>query len=908
MSVLSSLLCLPFLLPLASAQQYTISTVAGIGLLPFGGEGGPALNARLITPAGVAADAAGNVFVSDQYYSQVFRISASGTITTYAGNGQSGFSGDGGPATAAQLNAPSVLALDSAGNLYIADTSNGRVRKVTPDGTITTLAASGGAGVAVDAAGNVYISQSGFHVIHLVRPDGTNTIIAGASGKSGSSGDGGKATSALLFTPLGLALDGAGNLYVADSGNYEIRKITPQGNITTVAGSGKIGFAGDNLPATAALMSAPAAVAIDPKGNLYISDSGNFRVRVVSPAGVISTFAGGVSAGPSGTSLNDGPPDQADLQQPSGLAVDSNGNLLIALALGRQVRRVTPLGITTIAGLPLTVSAGENIPAASASLLEPFGITFDNAGALYVSDTLDQRIKQVSTAGIITTFAGNGLFGNSADGGPAFIVGDPRGLAFDRAGNLYFSALAGAVVRRIAPSGAVTTLAGGSGGGFSGDGSAATGAKLSSPCCVAVDAAGILYISDSVNNRIRRVDLAGKINTIAGNGLSGSPAGPDGDNGPATSANLSTPRQVALDNKGNVYVPDLGNNRIRKIAPAGVITTVAGNGVAGGGGDGGPATAAQLNLGGGLAVDATGNLYIGTTAKIRKVDASTGVISTVAGTGVGGFSGDGGPATLAAVNGVSYMALDSAGNIYFTDANNQRVRRLSTDQIVPGSVLNGASELSGPVSPGEVVDINGTAIGSDSTQVLFDGTPATLISTQTNQLRAIVPYEVAGQTTTQLQIAVNGKNTNTLPVAVANTAPGIFTLDGSGKGPGGILNGDFSAQPADFSSVNSSANPAARGSLVTVLATGEGQTNPPGVDGQVPAMPIAPVSVQIGGNDAPVMSAGGGSIFVQSGGYTLTVFQVVAQVPSSAPTGDAIPIVVTVGGVASQPGVTVSVQ
>jgi uncharacterized protein (TIGR03437 family) len=900
MPILSSFLCLLFLFPLASAQQqYTISTVAGIGILPFAGEGGPALNARLITPAGVVADSAGNIFVSDQYYSQVFRISASGTITTYAGNGQSGFSGDGGPATAAQLNIPSQLALDSAGNLYIADVSNGRVRKVTPGGTITTVAAVGGAGVAVDPTGNVYISQSGGHVVHLVRPDGTDTIIAGSLGKPGSSGDGGKAAAALLNGPTFLALDAAGNLYVADSSNYEVRKITPQGNITTVAGSGKTGFAGDNLPATAALMSAPAGIAIDTKGNLYISDSGNFRVRVVNPAGVISTFAGGVSSGPLGASLNDGPAEQANLQQPSGLAVDSSGNLLIALALGRQVRRVTPLGITTIAGLPLSVSAGENIPAVSAPLLQPYGLTLDNAGAIYVADTLEQRIKKISTAGIITTVAGDGLFGNSADGGPALIVGDPRGLGFDRAGNLYFSALAGATIRRIAPNGTVTTVAGNNGGGFFGDGAAATAAKLFAPCCLALDSAGTLYFADTGNNRVRRVDLTGKINTIAGNGLPGTATSPDGDNGPALSANLSGPRQVALDTKGNVYVADSGNQRIRKITPAGVITTVAGNGTNAGGGDGSLATAAQLTVAGGLAVDAAGNLYIGSSGRIRKVDASTGIISTIAGTGVSGFSGDGGPATSATVNGVSYITLDASGsNIYFSDAGNLRVRRLSTDQIVPGSVLNGASLLPGTVSPGEIIIINGTAIGSDSTQALFDGTPATLLSTQTNQLSAIVPYEVAGQTTTQLQIAVNGKNTNTLSVPVANTAPGIFTQDGSGKGPAMVLNAD--------GTVNSPANPAARGSSVTITATGEGQTNPPGVDGLIasdtPPTPIATVSVQIGGNEAPVMSAGG--VSGQSAGY----FQVVVQVPNEAPTGDKIPIVLTVGGVASQPGVTMSVQ
>jgi uncharacterized protein (TIGR03437 family) len=879
-----------FLLPLASAQQYAISTVAGIGLAPFGGEGGAALNAHLIAPRGVAVDSAGNIFVSDLYYNQVFRISTSGAITTYAGTGQLGFSGDGGPATAAQLNQPGSLALDSAGNLYIADGGTGRVRKVSTDGTITTSAIVGASGVAVDTAGNLYISQSTMNVIHLVRPNGTDSIIAG-NGKPGFSGDNGPATAAQLFTPLGLKVDAMGNVFVADSGNNRIRKITPQGIITTVAGSAQGGFAGDNLSATTARIFAPTDVGIDSKGNFYITDSNNSRIRVVSPTGIISTFAGGVSAGATGTSLNDGPAEQAYLSYPAFLAIDGKG-IIVTEQIGRQVRRVTPQGtITTIAGLSPTASAENNIAATSATLLGPYGVAIDGAGAIYISDTTDQRIKKVSTSGILTTFAGNGVFGSSPNGGPALIIGNPRGLAFDRTGNLYVSSGDGYLIRRITPNGTINTVAG---GGTGSDGGAAVGAQLQAPTGVVVDTAGNIYIADTGNERVRRVDTTGKISTIAG---TGEPAYA-GDNGPATAAKLFGPRQLALDRNGNLFIADAGNNRIRKITPAGTITTVAGSGATGLAGDGGPATAAQLNVGGGLAVDAAGNLYITTGSKIRRVDATTGVISTIAGTGVQGFSGDGGLATAAMLDAPNYLALDGSGNIYFTDLNNQRVRKLSPAQITPDGVRNGASSLSGAVAPGEIVVISGMALGPDGTQVLFDGIPATLLSAQASQVTAIVPYEVAAQASTQLQIAVNGKNTNTAQIPVAETAPGIFTQDSSGKGAAVILNTD--------STINSPANPAARGSLVTITATGEGQTNPPGVDGLIasdtPPVPIAPVSVQIGGSDAPLMSAGG--VSGQSAGY----FQVVVQVPNDAPTGDAIPIVLTVGGVASQPGVTVSVQ
>ena len=303
---------------------------------------------------------------------------------------------------------------------------------------------------------------------------------------------------------------------------------------------------------------------------------------------------------------------------------------------------------------------------------------------------------------------------------------------------------------------------------------------------------------------------------------------------------MSAPAGLAVDAKGNLYIADSGNFRVRVVNPAGVISTVAGNGISAGGGDGAPATIAPLTVAGGLAVDAAGNLYIGTTAKVRKVDASTGIISTIAGTGTSGFSGDGGPASLAAVNNVTYIALDAGGNIYFTDASNQRIRRLSTDQIVPGSVLNGAI----PARCLRVKSSPSTAQPSEpGDSALHAGQPPQ----RDCPLRGGWPGHHA--------IANRGddNNTNTLPVPVAATAPGVFTQDQSGKGPAMVLNAD--------GTLNSQANPAAVGSMVTISAAGEGQTNPIGIDGLIasdtPPVPVAPVSVQIGGMDAPVMSAGG---------------------------------------------------
>ncbi len=686
-------LFLGLFLPLASAQQYTISTVAGIGLLPFGGAGASGTKAFLIAPNYVAADSNGNTYVSDTYYQQVFKIDTNGIISVYAGLGQPGYSGDGGSAKNARLNFPAGLAFDSAGNFYIADSSNAVVRKVTPDGLISTVAGNytydykgdGGSakaaavgdpeGVAVDASGNFYISQGQFNVIRKVTPSGMISTIAG-TGVPGFSGDGGPASAAMLYSPFGLKVDGAGNLYIADHYNNRIRTINPQGVISTFAGIGTAGNGGNGAPATAASIYFPTDMAIDAQGDLYFSDSSNFLIRMVTPDGIIQAFAGG------GLSLDDGPANQARLQYPTGLAIDSAGNIIVALNIGRQVRQISPQGaIATLAGIPPTANPAENLPALSAPLVSPFAVVPDGSGNMYISDNILNRILIVSTSGTISTFAGDGLFGNSPDNGPAIEVGGPRGLAFDGTGNLYAALGSGFEVQRITPGGTVNTVAGGGAGGVLGDGGSALNAGLGSPNGIALDTAGNLYIAEFATNRIRRVDIKGTITTIAGTGT----AGYSGDNGPATSAQIYQPFQIAVDNNGNIYVADYGNSRIREITPDGTIKTVAGTGVRGYTGDGGAAINAQLFSPTGVAVDAAGNLYIADTgnSRIRKVNTMTGVITSIAGNGNFTFSGDGGAATIASLNGPSNLAFDSSGNLYFIDAGNYRIRLLKPAASTP---------------------------------------------------------------------------------------------------------------------------------------------------------------------------------------------------------------------------------
>ncbi len=596
-----AILCLAILLPFAffpfhCHAQGVITTVAGSEwIFPTGPL--PATDAPLGRIGGVAVDLDGNVLAADSDNNLVVKISPTGVLTVVAGNGFHGFSGDGGPATSASLSQPAGAAVDAAGNLYIGDFGNNRIRKVSPDGTITTVAGSG---------------PTGFDA-------------------GGFSGDGSLATSALLNMPEGVAMDPAGNLYIADTFNNRIRKVNPSGIITTVAGDGQEGFSGDGGPATSASLNEPAGVAVDPAGNLYIADHGNDRIRKVSPDGIITTMAGNGGFRFRG---DGGPATSASLNEPAGVAVDPAGNLYIADQFNDRVRKVSPGGIiTTVAGggSPLFPDIGDGGPATSASLNEAAGVAVDPAGNLYIADQFNDRVRKVSLGGVITAVAGGGspLFPDIGDGGPATSasLNRPAGVAVDAAGNLYIADTFNDRIRKVSLDGTITTVAGNGDLGFSGDGGPAVNASLARPTGVAVDAAGNLYIADQLNHRIRKVDTGGVITTVAGSGAAGIDGGGfSGDGGPATSASLAFPGDVVVDAAGNLYIADTYNQRVRKVSPDGIITTMAGSGPTGfdAGGfssDGGPATSARLNNPLGVAMDAAGNLYIADqfNERIRKV-------------------------------------------------------------------------------------------------------------------------------------------------------------------------------------------------------------------------------------------------------------------------------------------------
>ncbi len=912
---------------LAVAQQYTISTVAG-GAPPA--TPAAAASVSIGQPRRVATDSAGNVYFSAS--NSVFKVSAGGTLTLVAGNSRAGFSGDGGPAVHAQLNTPQGIAVDSAGDVYIADSVNNRIRIVTPDGLINTFAGTGyispggprtfndggpaiqallhlPEGVALDTNGNVYIADTGDNCIRIVTTDGMINTIAGDSYPS-FAGDTAPAVDAELHTPSDVAVDSSGNVYIADTANAAIRKVTTDGLINTVAGDKAVGSTGDGGAATSASLLAPISVVVDSSGNIFILENGDAKIRKVDKSGNINTIAG---TGAPGFSGDGGDPLKATMNYPTGLAIDGSGNLYIADALNLRIRKISSGSINTIAGNGVMSYSGNGGPALNAQMNAPEAAAMDSAGNLYVADTGNNVVRKISK-GIITNFAGNGTAGSGGDGGTATSaqLRSPQAVAVDGAGNVYIADSGNSRVRKVSLDGTISTVAGNGTPGYSGDSGAAASAQLYTPTAVAVDASGNLYIADFNNNRIRKVSSTGTISTVAGNGNSGY----SGDGSPATSAQINLAQGVAVDGYGNLYIGDTGNNVVRQVNASGIINTVAGNGFAGYSGDGGPAAQAQLGNPSAVAVDAVGNLYVADgSTRIRKVYPN-GLITTIAGNGTTGYSGDGGAATAAQLSGPSGVSLDSAGNLYVADTGNNAVRMLQPSGfgLAVAAVTNGAGFQTGAVAPGEIVALWGSGMGpatlahfqlnsagqvpiiTAGTSVYFNGIAAPVLYTTATQVGAIVPFGVTGPKV-QVVAQYNGQVSAPITVDLSPVAPALFTLNASGAGPAAALNQD--------NTVNGAGNPAKAGSYVSFFATGLGQTNPGGQDG-VPTgstlpLPLLTVTATIGGKPANVQFAGGAP------GLVAGVMQINVQVPAGLSAG-AAEAIITLGGATSPQGVTIAVS
>jgi uncharacterized protein (TIGR03437 family) len=869
-----------------------LTRIAGTGRAGYTGDGGPALAAQLNFPDGIAVDSAGNIYVADRG-AHVIRKIAGGNIVTAAGNGTPGYSGDGGPAAAAQLNGPTGLTTDPAGNLYVGDTGNNVVRKISPGGVIATF------------AGN---------------------------GNQGYSSDGVAATTTALNQPQGLAWDAGGNLDIADTNNSRVRRVSPKGIITTVAGNGLDEYSGDNVggtgivsssgdggPATNASVVLPTDVAADQPGNLYITDFGNSKIRVVSSAGIITTLIGN----------EDGvPPEEGQaaasirLNGPTGVAVDSAGTVYFtesSVGAGSglvesdyKVWKVSGGIFSSFAGTGLESYSGDGGPAIAAQLNSPAGIAMDSAGNIYIADTLNHRIRKMIPGGAISTVAGNGTAGFSGDGKPATAaqLDGPSGVAVDSSGTIYIADTNNNRIRAVTSNGLINTIAGNGNAGFFGDGGAAVNGALHAPRGLAMDRSGNLYIADTLDHRVRKIAPGNIITTIAGNGI----AGFSGDGGPGPGAALNLPVAVTLDSLGNIYIADQGNGRIRMVTQDGTIITAAGNG---------NTPASPLYNPSGVAVDGQGNIDIADTGHNVIRQAFPAGIVSIAGTGACCYAGDGGPASAALFNTPGGMVIDPGGILYVADTGNNAIR-----QLVPGaasnssitSVANAASNLTGPLAPGEIVVISGVALGPpqlvagqvssaglmptslSGTTVYFNGAAAPIIYTSANQVSAVVPFEITGSTALVIvEYRSQPPAQTTVPVAAAS--PALFTMDYSGTGQALALNQDGStngncAPNLPGTPVHPACFPAGLNTLITLFITGAGQTSPGEVDGQIlgsfTASPILPVSVKIGGVQATVLAVSG--VPGEVAGITL----VQAQIPGSVQPGQAVPVVVQVGSFSTQ--------
>jgi len=771
--------------------SYIIQTVAGSD---NSGDGGQALSAALSQPEGVAVDGSGNVYVADAADDQVLKIAPDGSIQTVAGTGVAGYAGDGGPAGAALLNQPYGLAMDKAGNLYIADLGNARVRKVAIDGSIQTVAGGG-------------------------KLPATST------------GQGGPATSAQLMQPRNVAVDASESLYISDFAANQVYQVAANGTLTLLAGTGTAGFSGVGTSALLAELNAPAGLAVDSTGALYFADSGNNLVRKVYDGVIINVFN---TPGPTGVALDSTGmlyiaaasyfgtvvqpiPGVASAED---VTVDSAGD--IYFTAGVFVMKIPSGGtVTTIAGSGTSPNfGGDGGPATSAQLYSPSGIAVDSSGNWYIADTSNNRIRMVTPTGVISTIVGTG---------DATVLSSPQGIAIDSSNNLYIADTGNNVVRERTPAGTMTTIATG----------------LNVPVSVAVDAQGLVYIADSSNNRIAQVTAAGTVSTFA---------------------KIAAPLAVAVDASGNVVVA--AANQIWNIASDGTSTSLT----------------SGLTSPGGMAFASDGTLLIADTgANVIRQLSTAGVLTAIAGTGTAGFSGDGGSALAAQLNAPAGIAIGANGTILIADSGNNRIRTLTAStvaaQTTTVTLVNAASLAPGGIAPGEIVTIFGAGFDPTNTKLLFEGQAATLFYTDATQINALAPVGLAANSTTALSIVVDGAALTGPSVPVVAAAPGIFTVSG-GTGQAAANNQD--------GSLNSALNPAARGSVVSLYATGQGSAT----DG---------ITLTIAGYTAPLLYAGAAPGFPG-------LMQINAQIPSGFLPPGIQAVVLTVGGVVSQAGVTLAIH
>ncbi len=675
----------------------TIETVAGTGELGPADDG-PALYQQFNHPTNVTFDHDGTMIIAAWHNSKVKRLDlATGVVENLAGTGGRSFGGDDGPGNSAILDLPSSVVVDAVGNVIISDQANFRLRLLEPNGTIHTIAGTGTAGY---------------------------------------SGDGGRAEDAQLNAPKGQSAAPASRIdlgpndriYIADTDNHVIRMINEVGVISTIAGTGVAGYSGDGGPATAAQLNTPSDVEVTADGTVYVADTMNHVVRVITPDGIIDTIAG---TGERGFSGDGGPADEATLDRPYGVESTANGDLYVADTHNHRIRRVTaalppdfvpddgsddtPIeiipctgvvgSICTFAGTGQRGHNGDGHDRLMTALYWPIDLEFTPTGRTYVLDWNNHQVRQVLDDGTFLTVMGTDFVGDGPPGqgdlvepgvpGTTVDLNHPTDLQELPSGDLLVVAWHNHKLRKLDPLTGLVTVITGRGAGFVGDGGPASAALVNQPAHAVLDPAGNLFLNDQRNQRIRMfrnfaTDLYNSVvTTVVG---AGPPPGFNGDGLPLLETQINWPTGgnpeptggLAMDAAGVIYFSDTNNHRIRRVEftdadfTTGTVSTIAGTGVAGFGGDGGPAVDAQINVPQDMEIGPDGNLYFAdaNNHRVRMIDLATGVITTVAGTGEKGYSGDGGPAAEAMLNRPFGVAFDANGDLYISDTFNSRVRKV----------------------------------------------------------------------------------------------------------------------------------------------------------------------------------------------------------------------------------------
>ena len=765
--------------------------------------------ARFNRPVAVASDPSGTIYVADSDNLVVRMVTAAGVVTTIAGSsGQSG-SADG-FGSAARFSALNAVAADAHGNVILGDRA--LLRVVGPDGLVTTLAgASGSEGstdgpgaqarfgfisaVAVDANSNIYVADSGNYTIRKVTPAGVVSTLAGSPGQVGSTdGQGSVARFSLL---LGIAVDTTGNVYVADNGNYTVRKITADGLVSTLAGTpGQRDIV--NGTGAAARFAFPIGVTTDPAGNIFVSDNG--IIRKITSLGVVSAFAGEGSGAQDGTGL------AASFGGPQGLGSDAAGNIYVADAGNCAIRKITPSAVvTTLAGLP-GIPGITNGPAGTSLLFDPRGLIVDGAGNVLVADYGNSIIRKITPTGVVSTYAGRTDGGGSTDG-PADQArfSEPMGLALDSSGNLFVADSRNSTVRKITPTGVVSTLAGSAGVTGTADG-LGNAARFNWPQSLVTDGAGNVYVADSYNGSIRKITPSGVVTTFAGK------TGEWGYlDGPAADARFGVPNALAIDKAGNIYVMDYWHASLRKITPDGTVSTMTGSEWLSNPLDGAP-DLVGFNHPVGLSVDADGNLYVADRDNnaIRKV-LPGGFVGTLVGDyemGINraGLMRDGSDmplgGTYGAVAAPKGVAVGQDGALYVTAGNG--VMKLGNNRTDPppgnlayrtnpvvytkgvASTPNLPSNTGGLLLTYDVTPSFPAGLSLNRGTGSISGTPTALSTTA--QDYTITGTAIGGQTAVKLTITVNDQPPSNLayPLNPAAYTKGVAITANRPTNAGGV--------------------------------------------------------------------------------------------------------------------------